>query len=106
VLRERVARTLEAREIDENELVVVAGRDAADPVAGRLRLVRDDRDLAAAERVHERRLAHVRAAGDGHETAPRRRGLRHHGSVRAERGGGERDVRGLCPSGEQPTIVR
>ena len=33
----------------------------------RLRLVRDDRHLAAGERVHERRLADVRPSGDGDE---------------------------------------
>ena len=39
-----------------------AGRDAADLPAGGLRLVRDDRHLAAHDRVHERRLARVGAA--------------------------------------------
>ena len=67
-LGQRVERPLEAR----------AGRRgragspspfaiAADPAPRRLRLVGDDRDLAAAERVDERRLADVRPAGDGDE---------------------------------------
>ena len=69
VLGERVARPLEAGQVGEDELVVVAVRDAEDAPPRRLRLVGDDRDLAAAERVHERRLADVRAAGDGDEAA-------------------------------------
>ena len=64
-LGERVERPLEARQIGEDELVVVAVRDSEDAAARRLRLVRDDRDLAAAERVDERGLADVGPAGDG-----------------------------------------
>ena len=67
VLGQRVARPLEAGQVGEHELVVVAVRDPEDAPPRRLRLVRDDRDLAAAERVHERRLADVRPAGDGDE---------------------------------------
>ena len=66
-LGERVERPLEARQVGEDELVVVAVRDPEDAAARRLRLVGDDRDLAAAERVHERRLADVRPARDGDE---------------------------------------
>ena len=66
-LGERVERPLEARQVGEHELVVVAVRDAEDAAARRLRLVGDDRDLAAAERVHERRLADVRPARDRDE---------------------------------------
>ena len=67
VLGQRVERPLEARQVGEDELVVVAVGDAEDPPPRRLRLVGDDRDLAAAERVHERRLADVRPPGDGDE---------------------------------------
>jgi transposase len=68
VFRERVARPLEAREVGEHELVSLAVRDTEDAPQRRLRLVRDDRHLAAAERVHQRRLADVGAAGDRHES--------------------------------------
>ena len=63
-LGHRVERALEAGQVDEHELVAVAVDDAGDPPPRRLRLVGDDRDLAAGQRVHERRLAHVRAPGD------------------------------------------
>ena len=69
-LGQRVERPLEAREVGEHELVVLAVRDAEDAPAGRLRLVRDDRDLAAAECVHERRLADVGTARDGDDSRP------------------------------------
>ena len=55
-----------------DELVVVAVRDPEDAPPGRLRLVGDDRHLPAAERVHERRLADVRPAGDGDEAGSHR----------------------------------
>ena len=66
-LGERVERPLEAGQVDEDELVVVAVRDPEDAAPRRLRLVRDDRDLPAAERVDERRLADVRPPGDRDE---------------------------------------
>ena len=71
-LGERVERALEAGQVGEHELVVVAVRDAEDAAPRRLRLVGDDRDLAAAERVDERRLADVRPARDGDEARPHR----------------------------------
>ena len=64
-LGQLVERPLEAGQVGEDELVVVAVRDPEDAPPGRLRLVGDDGDLAAAERVDERRLADVRPAGDG-----------------------------------------
>src|SRR5204862_8121578 len=67
VLGQGVERSLEAGQVGEDQLVVVAVRDTEDAPPRGLRLVRDDRDLAAAERVHERRLADVRATGDGDE---------------------------------------
>ena len=72
VLGQRVARTLEPGEVGQHELVVVAVGDAEDAPPGRLRLVGRDRDLAAGERVHERRLADVRAARDSDEARPHR----------------------------------
>ena len=54
-------------QVDEDELVVLAVRDAVDPATGRVRHRRGDRDLLADERVHERRLADVRPARDGDE---------------------------------------
>ena len=57
-------------QIRQDELRVRLVDDAEDPPPRRVRLVRDDRDLAAAERVHERRLADVRPSRDGHEARP------------------------------------
>src|SRR5262245_40172871 len=65
VLGQGIARALEARQVGEDQLVVLAVRDPEDATARRLRLVGDNRDLAAAERVDERRLADVRPARDG-----------------------------------------
>ncbi len=69
-LGERVERPLESRQVGEYELVVVAVRDAEDAPARRLGLVGDDRDLPAAERVHEGRLPDVRPPGEGDESRP------------------------------------
>ena len=63
-LGERVARTLETGQVGEHELVVVAVHDPHDAAPGRLRLVGDDRDLSAAERVYERRFPDVRPPDD------------------------------------------
>ena len=79
-LRQRVARALHAGQVDEHELRVAAHRDAADRAARRLRLVGDDRDLLADDRVDERRLADVRAAGERDETRAR---VRHYGVTQA-----------------------
>ena len=56
----------------EHELVIRAVGDAHHPPPGRLRLVRDDRDLAAGEGVHERRLPDVRPPGNRDEPASQR----------------------------------
>ena len=66
-LGQRVHRALEAGQVGEHELPVGPVRDAEDPATGRVRDVRGDRDLVAAERVDERRLADVRSARDGDE---------------------------------------
>ena len=76
-LGERVERPLEARQVGEHELPVVAVRDPKDPPPGRLRLVGDDRDLAAAERVDERGLADVRPSRDRDEARPHPSGRSH-----------------------------
>src|SRR5207248_4203235 len=55
----------------------VAVRDPEDAAPGRLRLVRDDSDLAPAERVDGRRLTDVGAAGNRLETAPHPSGTSH-----------------------------
>ena len=67
VLCQGVARALEAGQIRQHQLVVVAVRDAEDSPAGGLRLVGRDCHLRACEGVHERRLAHVRPSRDGDE---------------------------------------
>jgi hypothetical protein len=69
VLGERIARPLKARQVGEDELVVVAVGDPEDAPPRRLWLVGDDRDLPAAERVDERRLPDVRPPRDGDEPA-------------------------------------
>ena len=69
-LGQRVARALDARQVDEHELRVAAHGDAADRAARRLRLVGDDRDLLPDDRVDERRLADVRASGERDEPRP------------------------------------
>ena len=66
-LGQRVARPLEAGQVGEHELEVVAVRDPEDAPPRGLRLVGDDRDLAPAERVDERGLADVGPPGDGDE---------------------------------------
>ena len=66
-LGQLVHRALEPGQVDEDELVVLGVRDAVDPAAGRIGDRGGDRDLLADQRVHERRLADVRAAGDGDE---------------------------------------
>ena len=62
-LGERVARTLDAWQVDQHQLPVRDPGDGPDRAPGRLRLVGDDRDLAAHERVRERRFADVGPAG-------------------------------------------
>ena len=64
---ELVARTLDARQVNEDQLPVGPVGDAADRPPGRLGLVGDDRDLGADDRVGQRRLADVRPAGKGDE---------------------------------------
>jgi hypothetical protein len=68
-LGEGVEGPLEARHVDEHELVLVVVGDAEDPPASCLRFVGDDRHLGAAKRVDEARLADVGSAGNGDEAA-------------------------------------
>ena len=71
-LGELVERPLEARQVCECELVVVAVRDPEDAPPRRLRLVGDDRDLAAAQGIDESGLPDVRPSGDGDDSRPHR----------------------------------
>ena len=80
LLGQGVARPLEARKVREHELRARRVHDAEHAPPRRLRLVRDDRDVVAAERVRQRRLADVRPAGEPDEPAVERRLL---GSWRA-----------------------
>ena len=100
-LGERVARALHAGQVDEHQLAVVAvGGDAADRAAGRLRLVGDDRDLGADDRVDERRLADVRPAGERDEAAARQRSGASSAAARAAaRASRRRRSRGPCRRG-------
>ena len=72
-LGQRVERALEARQVDEHCLPVLTVRravgDAEDAPPRGLRLVADDRDLAAAEGIDEGRLADVGPASDRDESA-------------------------------------
>ena len=65
---EPVQRPMNARRVDEDDLPVGPGADADDAVPGRLRLVRDDRQLVADEPVEQRRLAGVGPADEGDES--------------------------------------
>jgi hypothetical protein len=69
-LGQRVTWPLETRQVGEDELMAGAVGDPDHAPARRLRLVGDDRHLAAGQRVDERRLPDVRPPGDGDETAP------------------------------------
>ena len=70
---ERVAGSLHARQVDEHHLAVAARAHAADRPPRGLRTIGDDRHLLSDDRVDERRLAHVRPAGQRHEAAARQR---------------------------------
>ena len=70
---EPVQRALRAprmpRRIDEHRLIGAAIQHAEHALARRVRLVRDDAELLADERVQQRRLADVRPADDRDEAA-------------------------------------
>src|SRR5690606_19206807 len=63
---------VDARGVDEHDLRVVAVEHAPDLVAGRLRLVGDDRHLLAEDPVEQGRLADVGPAHEGDEARPER----------------------------------
>ena len=65
---EDVLGLVDAGRIDQDDLRVVAIHDALDAIARGLRLGRNDRDLAADERVHQRGFAGVGTADDCDET--------------------------------------
>ena len=69
---ERVERALEARQIDQHDLVVVAVHHAERALARGLRLVGDDRDVSAGEGVRERGLADVGTPREADEPAAHR----------------------------------
>ena len=62
--------------VDEHDLRLASGQDAAHGRAGGLRLAGDDRDLLADQRIDEGRLAGVGRADDGDEPASGRRSCR------------------------------
>ena len=68
---EPAARRENPRRIDEHKLRLARDRDAAHQRARGLHLRRDDRDLAAGQRVGQRRLAGVRRADQRDEAAAR-----------------------------------
>jgi hypothetical protein len=74
-LGQRVAGTLHARQIDEDQLPfrLEVGGDPADRAAGGLRSHRDDRDLGPDQGVDQSRLADVGTSGEPDEAAARHR---------------------------------
>jgi len=66
---EPALRREDARGVDEHDLRLALGDDAADLGAGGLRLVGDDRHLGADQGVEQRRLAGVGRADQGDEAA-------------------------------------
>ena len=68
-LAERRDRFVQTGRVDEDHLRVGGRQDAAHASARRLRLVADDRHLAPAHRVDERRLADVRSPDECDESA-------------------------------------
>jgi hypothetical protein len=58
---------VQTRGVDENELRVVAGEDAAHRVPGGLRLIAGDDDLAADQCVGERGLSGIGASDEAAE---------------------------------------
>ncbi len=67
------ARREQAGRVDEDDLGRTFHRDAANPGAGGLHLVRDDGDLGAHHPVQKRRFPGVRLADQRHETGARAR---------------------------------
>ncbi|MNR32789.1 hypothetical protein D3C85_1504080 [compost metagenome] len=67
---------LEARRIDEHELLVFAGQHPVDAVARGLRLARHDGNLGADQGVSQRGLAHIGTANNGNK-AGTKRGIAH-----------------------------
>src|SRR4029077_16783436 len=69
--RQRVAWTLNARQVNEDDLRVAARAHPPNRPPCRLRAVGDDCDLLADDNVDERGLAPVRPTRQGNETAAR-----------------------------------
>ena len=71
-LPQQGARAVQPRRVDEHELPVLPGDDAAHGVPGGLRLVAGDDDLGADERVGQGRLAGVGTPHEATEAGPER----------------------------------
>ncbi len=69
-------RLVQPRRIDQHQLRLRPIDHPQDPVPGGLRLGGDDGDLAAHQRVHQRRFADVGPADDGHHARREMRGCR------------------------------
>ena len=69
-LAKRGDRLVQARGVDEHELMMRPRQHPHDPVPCGLRLVRHDADLLPADRVHQRRLADVRPPEKSYEPRP------------------------------------
>src|SRR5271169_1380122 len=67
-LVQAVERLVEARGVHEHDLALGVRPHAEEPPPGRLRLVRDDRDLRPDEGVHQRGLPGIRTPDDGHRS--------------------------------------
>ncbi len=63
-----IPRLMDSRRINQHDLRVLAIHDPLNAIARGLRLRRDDRNLLANKRVHERRFARVWSAYNGNES--------------------------------------
>ena len=95
------------RRVDEDELRAALDRDAAHQRARGLHLGRDDRDLAADQRIDQRRLAGIGRADQRDEAAARASVSAHQPSARSafdafalEHGGGRRLLGGALGAAE------
>ena len=68
-LLEQVLRSDDARRIENDDLIIVPGQNAQDPVTRCLRFPSDDGDLLPDERVEQGGFADIRLADDGHISA-------------------------------------
>src|SRR5262245_46999429 len=78
---QRARAVVQSRRVDEEQLRIGCVLDAEDAAARGLRLVADDRELLAEDRVHERRLPGVGSAEDRGDASPMRGHAPHFGSL-------------------------